>query len=222
MGPTTVSVVVVESRERLTRARVLTAAVEIADAEGLEKLSMRNLAAHLGFEVMSLYNHVANKDDLLAGMADMVATEIERVEVDGTDAEGWKTALRHHLLDTKAAFERHRWVVMLWVTTMPGPARFDHMEWMLSTLAASGLSEHRTHVGFHALTNHVVGFMLQNVSMSVGEGDADAIAADVMNALDPERYEHSIRHIGQHIDGDHGSSFEFVLDLLLEGIAVER
>ncbi len=196
----------------------MAAAVDLADADGIDKLSMRNLAAHLGFEVMSLYNHVANKDDLLSGMADVVASEIERVAIDADDPDGWKRALRHQMLETKTAFERHRWVVMLWVTTMPGPARFDHMEWTLSTLQAGGLSEHGTHIGFHALTNHVVGFMLQNVSMTFEEGDADAIAADVMASLDPERHEHTIRHIGQHLDGDHGSSFEFVLDLLLDGI----
>jgi len=185
----------------------------MADEHGLAKLSMRKLASELGFEVMSLYNHVANKDDLHRGMVDLVVAEVALGEPD----DDWRSALRNHAVATKDMFFRHPWAVMLWVTCIPGPERFDQMEWKLATLETAGLDADATHSAFHAITNHVVGYSLQASLMEFD--DQDPVAVNLTQTLDPERYEKVIVHIQQHLDGDHGPSFEFVLDLLLDGIS---
>ena len=97
-------------RVPLSRERILQAAVDLADADGIDGLSMRKLAHSLGFEVMSLYNHVANKDDLLAGMVDLVAGQIDR------PAEGapWKQAVRSLSLSAHDVLLTHRWAVPRW------------------------------------------------------------------------------------------------------------
>src|SRR3954468_239251 len=106
------------SSRGISRDRVLKAAVGLADEIGIESLSMRKLGQALGVEAMSLYNHVANKDDLLDGMIDVVFGEIELP----TDAD-WKTAMRHRAISARAALSRHRWAIGLMESrTSPGAA----------------------------------------------------------------------------------------------------
>src|SRR5215203_4637857 len=94
-----------EPRAPLSRERVLLAAVALADAGGIESLSMRKLGQVLGVEAMSLYNHVASKDDLLDGIVELVVSEIEPAP-DGAD---WKEALRGTAISSYEVFLRHRW-----------------------------------------------------------------------------------------------------------------
>lgn len=206
-----------DTRDPLTRERIVTAAISLADAGGLAGLSMRKVATDLGFEVMSLYNHIANKQDLLRAMVEHVASEIELAgpEVD------WKTAIRSQAIDTKEMFAEHPWVVGLWVSTIPGPVRFDQMEWTLATLARSGLDDRQAHNAFHAIGNHVVGYMLSNISMPGNDDDIEQVLQEVMDVLDPERHAHVLEHIEQHANGDSGPSFELVLDLLIDGISAD-
>ncbi|MEM7096269.1 MAG: TetR/AcrR family transcriptional regulator C-terminal domain-containing protein [Actinomycetota bacterium] len=203
------------TRPPLTRDAIVSAAIALADANGLAGLSMRKVAAELGYEVMSLYNHVANKTDLLRAMVDQAAGEIETPG----DDEPWRPAIRTHAVATKQMFERHPWAVGLWVGQIPGPRRFDHMEWMLATLDRSGLDHRRAHDAFHAIANHVVGYMLSNLAMPAGEDDLPSLLDEVMAMIDPERHRLVLAHINQHLDGDTGPSFEFVLDILIAGIA---
>jgi AcrR family transcriptional regulator len=185
----------------------------MADADGIDKLSMRNLARSLGFEVMSLYNHVANKDDLLEGMTDQIAAEIELPPADTP----WADAMRSFSRSTKAMFERHQWAVMLWVTTMPGRTRFDLMEWQLDALAKAELDEQTVHNAFHAIDNHVIGYMLQSTLLDFDpEGDW---RSRIESILSPEGHQHVRHHIEQHLNGEHGPSFDYVLDLIIDGIA---
>ncbi len=98
---------------------MLRAAVALADEHGIEALSMRRLAKELGVEAMSLYNHVANKDDMLDGMIDLVFAEIELPTTEGD----WRAAMRRRALSTREALNRHRWAVGLMESrTTPGPA----------------------------------------------------------------------------------------------------
>lgn len=199
----------------MTRERIVRAAVGLADANGLTGMSMRKVAGELGFEVMSLYNHVANKNDLLRAMVEQVAAEVDLPSPD-TD---WKIAIRTHAIDTKEMFARHPWVVGLWVSTIPGTLRFDHMEWMLATLDRSGLDDRQAHNAFHAINNHVVGYMLSNIAMPGNDDDIEQVMDEVMTSIDHDRHTNVLKHIQQHADGDSGPSFEFVLDLLIAGIA---
>ena len=121
----------------LTRERVLDAAVAYADEHGVAALSMRKLAAELGFEVMSLYNHVANKNDLLDGMLDQV---VDAAECPG-DEIPWREAIRRHAITFREALQAHPWAVSLVAVRLPGPIRIAQLEWQLATYARSGLSD---------------------------------------------------------------------------------
>ena len=179
---------------------------------------MRSLAAELGFEVMSLYNHVKNKADLLVGMTDFAAAEIPLPDVNLP----WRQAVRAHALELRAMFLRHPWAVNLWISTMPGPIRFELMNAELGTWNRAGLPDHEAHHAYHAVNNHVVGYHLQTGLMPMQPDELDSVGTDLIEDLDPERHHHVIRHIHQHLDGDHGESFEYVLDLIIDGIGTDR
>src|SRR3954469_22667013 len=111
---------VASKRRPLSRDRVLRAALRLADARGCDAISMRNVAKKLGVEAMSLYNHVANKEDIVDGLVDIVFAEIE---VAGPATSDWKTAMRERAHSVRAALNRHRWAVGLMEGRMrPGPA----------------------------------------------------------------------------------------------------
>ena len=125
-------------RAPLTKERVLRAAIELADAGGVEALSMRRLAKELGVEAMSLYNHVANKDAILDGIIDAVVSEIELPPA----GDDWKAAIRQSAISARNVFVRHRWANNLQMSRQSaGPARLRHMDWMLRTLREAGFSK---------------------------------------------------------------------------------
>lgn len=204
-------------REPLNRDAILAAAIDLADVDGVQGLSMRNLARRLGFEVMALYNHVANKDELLSLMVDTIASEIEEPSADVAPLD----AVRANAVSTRAVLVGHPWASELWLKHLPGPARVAQMEFLLRTLAESGLSEELAHHGFHAVTNHVHGYTLQEQGMTLGQ-DRES-AEDTMHqfiaSLSPASHPHSIAHVQQHLDGKTTSTFELVLDLILDGLA---
>ncbi len=199
-------------RPQLTRESIVDAAIRVAGRDGLAKLSMRNLAAELGFEVMSLYTHVSNKADLHTSMVERVVEQIEMPDID--DTFEWRAALREHAINLKTLFEQHPWSVELWLKSTPGPARFDLMEWQLAAFATSELSEHDAHTAYHALFNHTVGFMLQRHAMAFTSNDG--AIAEMLSTLEPHRHAHVLHHVDQHRNGETGDSFEFTLDLILK------
>ncbi len=203
-----------EPRPQLTRDRVVSSAIRLADREGVDSLSMRRLAADVGFEVMSLYHYVANKEDLLDGMVDRVA---ERIHVPDPTGQ-WKNELRGTALSMQAELARHSWATALWFSRKPGPARLAHMEAVLRTLTDSGLPPDLAHLGFHALTNHVLGFTLQEQTFTV-EGDLATAAEGFIDSLPAGRYPHVIDHVRSHItQSEPDDGFAFVLDLILDGL----
>jgi AcrR family transcriptional regulator len=204
-------------RAPLDRDAVVDAAVAFADANGTDALSMRKLAASLGYEVMSLYNHVANKAEVLSLMVDAVAAEIPRPD----PAVDPIVAVRALAVDTRAALVRHPWAAGLWLRQLPGPVRIQHMEDHLAALAATDLSPRVAHLAFHAVNNHVIGYTLQEQAMAYlvpADADADALARSFVDALAPDEFPHTVVHVHQHLDGDTAPSFELVLDLILDGL----
>ena len=206
-----------KDRGPLDRGTITTRAVAFADEWGVDSLSMRKLAAELGYEVMSLYNHVANKDDVLALMADAVAAEVPAPDPDDEPL----VAVRALALDTRAALVRHPWAASLWLRQLPGPARVQHMEHHLAILAATDMSPSVAHLAYHAVSNHVIGYTLQEQAMAYAlppDGDADALARSFLAGINAEDHPHTVAHVQQHLDGDTASSFELVLDLILDGL----
>ena len=121
---------------------------------------------------------------------------------------------------TRDAFVRHPWAPGLWLRYTPGPGRVDHMEYLLATFDRSGLPGELAHHGFHAVNNHVLGYTLQAQEMDAGSDgrSMDEGARAFVASLDADRHPHSIAHVEQHLAGDTGSSFEIVLDLILDGL----
>ena len=195
---------------------MLQAAIDLADRDGMRSLSMRNLAKELGFEVMSLYNHVANKADLLDGMVDDI---VGRVPIPDPDTD-WRTAIKTNTLGVHELFQAHPWAAALAASRLPGTNRIEHMEWQLATFARSGLPEPVAHHAFHAVSNHLLGYSLAAEQMPGGD-DAEQLLAAFMARLDRDRHAHMLHHIKQHMEPDDDqptSSFELVLDLILDGL----
>lgn len=180
---------------------------------------MRNLADGLGFKVMALYNHVANKQQLLGLMLDVVAEEID----DPPDDMAPLAAIRSLAISMRTTLTEHPWVPDLWLQHMPGPARTANMERLLRLFDESGLSPVLAHHGFHAVTNHVIGYTIQDVGMTAMATSADpddpmALAYEFLANTPAEVYPHTVAHLHQHLNEDVPSSYELVLDFILDGL----
>jgi len=208
-----------QGRLPLSRERVLRAAIDLADAEGIEALTMRRLAQALGVEAMTLYYHVANKDEILAGMVDMVVGEIE---LPPPDAE-WKSALRASAISAHGTLMRHRWAAPLLLSSSSGSeARFRQMDSILGTLRRAGFSAEMTDHAYHALDSHIMGFTLWLVAMDLPRGDdLKRLAKEFLRTLPRDRLPYLAEHVEQHLkprDENEKSEFEFGLDLILDGL----
>ena len=198
----------------LSRDRILAAAVELADSDGVDAVSMRKLAASLGFEAMSLYNHVANKDDLMTGMVDWIAGDMARLDL----VRPWREAVRNMSISAHDVLLEHRWAAPLWSKTMPGPNRLIRMEDLLAAFRLGGFTARLAHYGFHAVTMHIVGFTLQQLNYSDTADSSDDAARAFIATLDTDQFPYMIEHVEYHIGDDEGGDFEFILDLILEGL----
>src|SRR5687767_3194868 len=131
-----------EPRVPLSRDRVLRAAINIADIGGIKSLTMRKLAQELDVEAMSLYHYVANKDDILAGIVDLVMREIE-LPPDGAD---WKAAIRQSAVSAHDVLLRHPWACSLMMAPIgDSAARLRWMDSVLRCLREAGFSTELTH-----------------------------------------------------------------------------
>jgi AcrR family transcriptional regulator len=200
----------------MSRERVLRAAIELADQEGIESLSMRKLARELGVEAMTLYYYIANKNDLIDGMADVVAGEIALPP----DETGWRAATRTRAASAHEVLARHPWASPLWMRVTIGPARMRYMDSALGVYRRAGLSPEATELAFHAVENHIVGYTMQEMNFPLEADDLAAVAKAFLEELPADEYPYLAEHIQQHLthEGIGGGDFEFGLELLLDGI----
>jgi AcrR family transcriptional regulator len=209
----------------LSRDRVLRAAVELADGIGVEAVSMRRLAAELGVVPMALYKHVANKDQLLDGMVDLVLGEIDEPDA-GLD---WKGAVRQRVLSARRAVLRHPWARRaIESRTHRTPVVLGHMDALAGTFRAGGFSADLTHHVMHALGNRIWGFSPELFDEPPSEGAAPPSPAEqeAMAREFAQRFPHileiAVTATGGDLSGvaqgcDEQFEFEFALDLLLDG-----
>ncbi|TFC04114.1 TetR family transcriptional regulator [Cryobacterium adonitolivorans] len=216
--------VLVAPRVRLNRDRVLQAAVGLADQVGIEALSMRRLAEELGVVPMALYKHVANKDELLDGMVEVIVAEIDPP---ARDAE-WKTAVRLRVLSARQMLLRHPWArSVLESRTTPTPAVLDYLESTIGIFLAGGFTVDLTHHVMHAMGSRMWGFTqeLFDASADPAQPPADPAAQVAQIQAMTERYPQilQISNAAAHDDSvvahgcDDKFEFEFALDLLLDG-----
>jgi AcrR family transcriptional regulator len=211
------------TRPRLSRDRVLRAATGLADAEGIESLTMRRLGEELGVEAMSLYRHVANKVDLLDGMIDGVFAEIDLPSA-RTD---WTTAMRQRAISVRAVMSRHPWATGLMESrTTPGPATLRHHDAVIGTLRGAGFSIALAAHAFSALDSYIYGFALQEASLPFDTAEETTeLAQAILARMSPDAYPHLTEMATEHVlqpGYDYGDEFEFGLDLILDGLQQAR
>jgi AcrR family transcriptional regulator len=210
-----------QPRVPLSRERVLRAAVTLADEAGAEALSMRKLAQELGVVPMALYKHVANKDELLDGMVDVVVGEIDPPP-SGTD---WKTAIRQRVLSARGTLLRHPWASRVIESRADAtPTVLEYMDSMIGIFRAGGFSVDLTHHAMHAMGSRLLGFSQE---LFDDTADLDAERAAVMLRQLAGRYP-NVTELVTAITHDQGSvvgrgcddqfEFEFALDLMLDGL----
>ena len=203
----------------LTRERVLHAAVALADASGSETLSMRKLGEALGVEAMSLYNHVANKEDLLDGMIDVVFAEIDLP----TGWADWRAAMRQRAISARRVLSRHGWAIGLMESrSSPGRATLRHHDAVIGCLRDAGFSIELAAHAFSVLDSYIYGFALQERSLPFPTPEQTAgLAQDILASFPADRYPHLAELTARHVlqpGYDHGDEFEFGLDLILDGL----
>ena len=212
-----------EARTALSRERVLRAAVAFADESGIATLSMRKLGEVLGVEAMSLYNHVANKGDLLDGMIDYVFSEIGLP----CGEAGWKTAMRQRAVSARQVLIRHRWAIGLMESrSSPGPATLRHHDAVIGSLRAAGFPIALAAHAFSVLDSYIYGFALQEASLPFDAGEETAdLARMIMARFTPDEYPHLTELTVEYVlqpGYDYGDEFEFGLDLILDGLERAR
>ena len=208
-------------RTPLSRDRILRAAVDLADGSGVEAVTMRRLGDELGFEAMSLYRHVANKDDLLDGMLDLVLAEWQMPDGEGDWAEEIRTTAR----SVHDALRRHGWAARLLMTgTHIRPARLRYMECLLGRLGDAGFDADTTYHVYHLLDGYIFGFSVWEIAYTTVSIDAESVTK-LMQKIPWGEYPRLAEHRDQHMaEGPHHevSSFEVGLDLILGGLASSR
>ncbi|MFE9674549.1 TetR/AcrR family transcriptional regulator [Streptomyces sp. NPDC006259] len=206
-------------REPLSRQRVLRAAVDLADAGGLDTLSMRKLGQAVGVEAMSLYNHVTNKEDLIDGMVDLVFGEVELP----TPGDGWRQAMRRRAVSMRLALSRHRWAIGLMESrSTPGPASLRHHDAVLGCLRQGGFSLTLTAHAVSVLDSYIYGFALQEKSLPFDSPEETAELADsLLSGFGDGEYPHLTEIATDHVMRPgyaYGDEFAFGLDLILDGL----
>ena len=207
-----------ERRRTLNRDRVLQTAMAVADERGIETLTMRELAGRLGIEAASLYNHVSGKDDLLAGMADLVIAEIDLPSED----TGWREAMRRRAMSARELFERHRWAAALIDTRMQAqPSGLAYADRVLGTLLRAGLSPAVAGNAFLVLDSYIYGYERQRTILTREDGgDSTDTAQEVGDAIPPGAFPALAAVAAAYAEQpfDEAAGFAFGLELLLDGI----
>lgn len=208
-------------RARLNRDRVLRAAVALADQAGIEAVSMRKLAEELGVVPMALYKHVADKEELLDGMIDIVIGEVDPPVGDAD----WKSAIRQRILSARQSLRRHPWASgVIESRENPSPAMLAYIDSVIGMFRAGGFSIDLTHHALHALGSRLYGFTPDVFDDSQALGPQ---ALEEMVRQMKGRYPHAAE-LAQSVYHDEASvvsggcddqfEFEFALDLLLDGL----
>lgn len=208
-----------QTRPPVTKERIMNAAVELADHSGIAAVTMRRLAEHLGVEAMSLYNHVANKEQILDGVVDMVLGEISLPEAD----EEWRSAMRRRAHSARDVFSRHPWALSVIETrSAPGSASIRYYDAVLGCLRRSGFSIAGAGHVFAVLDAYIFGFALQEQSLPFETvEDRSEIAAHIFHYFPSTDYPYFAEFITEHAlepGYSFAAEFDVGLELILSGL----
>jgi AcrR family transcriptional regulator len=208
-----------KNRERLSRERIVTAALRIMDDEGLEAVTMRRVAHELGVEAMSLYHHVGDKDELLDGICEQVMADFEFPSLTGEWAEDCRAGARAW----RRLMQRHPEVIELFARQRGPVSSVESMrpsEFALRLLRESGLPDRDVAQAFHAIGGYIQGFVEMERGSIAGGTDAAHVKAHqaLAESLDPEEFEALLAVSPYFADCSPDEQFEFGLDLLIQGL----
>jgi AcrR family transcriptional regulator len=210
------------SRPPLTRDRVLQAAVDVADRDGLGALTMRRLGAELGVEAMSLYKHVAGKEEILDGILELVVGEIE-IPSEETD---WRESMRRRAISARAVLSRHSWAIgLLEARGAMGRTTLRYLDAILGRLRSAGFSIEDAAHAFWLLDSYVYGHVIQETRLPFRTSEEmSESTGSIREQVTTDEYPH-LAEIGEHARV-HGSSidreFEFGLELILDALSQRR
>ena len=205
-------------RPALNKARALQAAVALADRDGLGALTMRRLGAELGFEAMALYKHIADKEELLNGMVELVISEIE-IPDEGAD---WKEAMRRRATSARKVLTRHSWAIgLLESGASTGPSTFRYLNAIIGNLRSAGFSLENAAHAFWLLDSYVYGQVIQesNLAFNTSEQMTET-AASTLELVSPADFPHLVAMYEDALVADYSvdTEFEFGLELILSGL----
>jgi AcrR family transcriptional regulator len=203
----------------LSRERVLEAALEIADRGGIAALTIRSLAEKLDVKPMSVYHHVANKDEILDGIVDRVFAEIDLPEAGGD----WRAQMRRRAESARHVLRRHSWAIALMESrSTPGPASLRHHDAVLACLRAAGFSVELTAHAYALLDSYIYGFAVQEAALPFDAANtAGAVAEAIVEHFPPGAYPHLAEMAAEHITKpgyDFGNEFAFGIGLILDAL----
>jgi len=208
-----------QERAPLSRDRVLRSAIAVADAGGIGSLTIRSLAQELGVRPMSVYHHVANKDEILDGIVDIVFSEIELPSYDGE----WRSEIHRRASSARRVLRGHPWAIgLLESRTSPGPATLRHHDANIGVLRGAGVSVEMTAHAYALIDSYVYGFALQEAALPFERDTVAEVAAPMMELFATGEYPHLIELTTEFVlqpGYDFGNEFEFGLTLILEGLA---
>lgn len=206
-------------RPALSRQRVVQAAIQHADSAGLDALTMRQVAGMLQVAPMALYRHVANRDDLIDAMVDVLFSEIA-LPRGGAD---WKTAMRDRALSLRDVLARHRWAIGLMESRRrPGPANLRHHDAVIGKLRSAGFEIAMVAHAYSILDGYIYGYALTKMNIPFDTPDEmAAMAQDMFEPFPANDYPNLAEFVTDHVmkpGYDYGEEFEYGLDLILNGL----
>ncbi len=207
-----------QERAPLSRERVVRVAVAVADAGGIASLTIRSLAQELGVKPMSVYHHVANKDEILDGIVDLVFSEIELPSAHGD----WRAEMRRRAISTRQVLGCHPWAIgLLESRTTPGPATLRHHDAVIGTLRGAGFSVEMAAHAYALLDSYVYGFALQEAALPFAPETIAEVAEPMMQQFSADEYPHLVEMATEYIlqpGYDFGNEFEFGLRVILDAL----
>jgi AcrR family transcriptional regulator len=209
------------TRERapLSRERVLAIAIAIADAGGIGSLTIRSLAQELDVKPMSVYHYVANKDDIIDGIVDLVYGEMDLPSAEGD----WRTEMERRCSSARDVLGRHPWAIpLLQSRTAPGPATLRHLDALIACLRGAGFSIEMTAHALALIDSYVFGFALSEAALPIhGPEAVPEVAEAIMQRFATGAYPHLLEFSTEHVvkpGYDFGEEFDFGLGLVLDAL----
>ncbi|HSJ61608.1 MAG TPA: TetR/AcrR family transcriptional regulator [Jiangellaceae bacterium] len=207
-----------DQRAPLSRERVLRGAIAVADARGVGSLTIRSLAHELGVKPMSVYHYVANKDEILDGIVDLVFGEIELPSLNGD----WRSQIRRRAISARRVLSRHPWAIGLMESrTSPGPATLRHHDAFIGTLRQAGFSVEMTAHAYALLDSYVYGFALQEASLPFNDAKTVTEVAVAVHRASADEYPYLFEMATEFIlqpGYDFGNEFEVGLNVILDAL----